>query len=274
MKWICSFKAYGDLVIACRVLRAVNSADYGLLAGSHLAALLSAIQYPGVFRLVECGKAVPSFFDMKKCGLWHGLLNGVLLKWRIFCARGQNGPLVFDRLGVKEKFLTFGVNAEQISRGQPNIYLDYLDYFGADPVLIVNPAPDNSVRTIAVFPDSRLVQKQIPDDHIEKIRSLAREKGLSVSIIRVGKPMHFADEPDVFWVDGFDALLDKIVNADSIVTADSLPGHIAEYVGKPTFVFTPVRNDYWMPFSCYVNGDFACFGDFSKYAAWLRKMVG
>ena len=80
MRWFCSFKAYGDLIIACNSLRKANSAQNGILAGSHLCPLLDAIDFEGTVRILEIGKNVPAFFDIKKNGFVRALHSGFLLR--------------------------------------------------------------------------------------------------------------------------------------------------------------------------------------------------
>ena len=73
-------------------------------------------------------------------------------------------------------------------------------------------------------------------------------------------------------ISGFDSLVKSIKEFDLIVSADSLPAHIAEYFGINVFVFSPVDNHYWLPKSAFLNGAYAKFDEVIKFKKWLSRI--
>ena len=72
----------------------------------------------------------------------------------------------------------------------------------------------------------------------------------------------------------FSALRDAIASTSLVFSADSLPAHMAESLGKNVFVLTPRPNDFWMPHSVFVHRRLALFNEsdrLEKAVAMLRK---
>lgn len=277
MRWFCSLKAYGDLVIACNCVRNANAAQNGLLVGSHLRQLLDILKFNGTFRFIEIGESVPAFFDTKKCGYFMGLSNGFVLRKKIQASIQQKSDLlVFDALGLRQRFLGWPFRIEAISsgRGMHNIYLDYAQYLGLSENDIISRCTRSRMTAgnVYVFPDSRIKDKVLPDCLVNRIAEENIRHGKETILVKVGKPV---DLPQfsalrLQWVDGFDQLTAQVNKADSLVSADSLPAHLAEYIGTPVFVFTPTPNDYWMPLSSYNGCYFSVFSSLTRYKKWIN----
>src|SRR5882672_5180712 len=116
MKWLCSFKAYGDLVIPLNFLRRADPQHYGLLCGSHLAPLLSALDYHGRVLTVDVGGPdVPAFFDVRIRGVAAAAISALTLKRKIMSAGlDENDSLVFDEVGWRQRFLSWPFRAEAV----------------------------------------------------------------------------------------------------------------------------------------------------------------
>ena len=59
----------------------------------------------------------------------------------------------------------------------------------------------------------------------------------------------------------FSAMANAIKKVDAVISADSMPAHMAEYFGVPVFVITPEPNRYWLPVSAFNNNFWCCFND-------------
>lgn len=276
MHWCCSFKAYGDLVIACNNLRKTDMKQYGLLAGSHLRPLLNAIKFHGTLRVVEVGESVPAFFDVKKYGYVSAALNGLSLRRKIQTTLQQrDDTLVFDTLRVRERFLSWPFHADSIVQGTGNIYLDYSYYFGfredGSRSIVTNRI--KPIHRIYIFPDSRHKNKELPDGLILEIAKENSIFGKETILVKVGKPIDMPqfNAIQLQWVENFNQLVELVSKADLLVTADSLPAHLAEYFSIPVFVFSPIPNDYWMPLSCFMGGFYSGFESILGYKNWLNK---
>ena len=274
MRWFCSFKAYGDMVIACYILRKVDPEHNGLLAGSHLRSLLNVIDFNGTVSIIEIGNNVPTFFDTKKGGYANAIRSGFLLRNKIQSSIRQRGDsFVFDALGVRQRFLVWPRQVDTLGKACGNIYLDYARYLGLGDDYCTS-FQDTCVipaEKVYIFLDSRIKDKELPADLVYAIAKENNKRGKKTILVKVGTPVELPQFNllKVKWVDGFDQLIAQIRKADIVVSADSLPAHLAEYIGIPVFVFTPTTNDYWMPLSSFKGGFYSGFKSLTRYRAWI-----
>lgn len=275
MRWFCSLKSYGDLVIACNSLRNVDMTQNGLLVGSHLCPLLDVIEFNGTLSVLETGNDVPALFDIKKRGGVSVIRNGFMLRKKIQASvRQQDDVLVFDSLGVRQRFLSWPMRVEAVAQGAANIYQDYARYLGLNEDAAVS-AVQNDVKPggkVYIFPDSRLQYKDLPDWLVATIAKENSKRGKSTIVVKVGKQIDLPqfDSMQIEWVDGLDQLTAQVRKADFLVSADSLPAHLAEYLGVPVFVFTPILTGYWVPLSSFMNGYFSGFNSLTRYKEWIN----
>lgn len=276
MRWFCSFKSYGDLVIACHCLRKADSAQNGLLAGSHLRSLLDAIEFNGTVCVLETGNNVPALFDIKKRSYTSAIRDGLLLRKKIQASvRQRDDLLVFDALGVRQRFLAWPMRTEAVAQGAGNIYLDYARYLDfaeeRNFSTLQTVKPDGKV---FIFPDSRLKYKELPDWLVISIAKENSKCGKETILVKVGKPIALPqfDSIQILWIDGLDKLAAQVRKADLLVSADSLPAHLAEYLGAPVFVFTPIQSGYWVPLSSFKNGFFSGFNSLTRYKEWINNI--
>lgn len=102
---------------------------------------------------------------------------------------------------------------------KPDVNLDALTY-------------TKSFSNILIIPDSRVKEKNINNDLIKKIKD--HFKGLNIQIARFSQKK--ADEPDHVNYSNFKELMELISSSDLIISAESLPYHLAYFLGKPHFV--------------------------------------
>jgi hypothetical protein len=271
MRWFVSLKAYGDCIIASHALRSYGSLGDILLCGSHLRPLMKAVGYQGNVEWLETGDAgVPAFFDLRKFGLLSAISSGLTLRRLINCRVAVNDQLVFDRVGWRQNFLAGGTPTAQVASGQPNIYLDY-ERFLSGRVNYQAESPIQKTSRIGIFPDSRLATKQLSDALVSRIFRDLIGLGCDPQVVYIdGKPMDAGMKVRI--VNGFGALIECIREFDLIISADSLPAHVAQYFERPVFVFSPVNNHYWLPKSAFLNGRFALFGEIQKCRDWVLSL--
>lgn len=263
-RWFVSLKAYGDLVIACHHLRHSKAASDVLLCGEHLRPLLVALKYKGNVAWLATGEnGVPSFFDMRLRGVRAALRSGLHLRNQLRKNSEEGDFLVFDSLGWKQKVLAGSCQRQQIANGQPNIYLDYERFLGLELPESMFRGVTRPLR-IGVFPDSRIATKALPDDLLNQIVNVVDLAGNSAQVLRAGPGLV---------VDGFESLIRHINACDAIISADSLPAHIAEYCGKPVFVFSPRPNPYWLPKTAFIQQWHELFsGTMGRLSIWLETI--
>jgi ADP-heptose:LPS heptosyltransferase len=66
-------------------------------------------------------------------------------------------------------------------------------------------------------------------------------------------------------------LVEVISNSDLVISADSLPSHLSEFLHIPIFVSTPAPKPYWLPKSSYKTSGWATFSDIRPFHNWLEE---
>lgn len=275
IQWQCSALAFGDFLIDCNFMRRAGQA-HRLLAASYLHPLAQAIDYQGPLNYFEMpAKDVPpSAFNARKAGLgaiavslWH-LRAGVLtattpvdtihvphrdIRWRLACA-----PRRIDALRLPHE----------------NIYLAYCARFGLAPQELVVAKPARP-REVLVFPDSRQPAKQIPESTLRAFIDINTAMGVRTRIMRVRPPEPGrVDAPGEHSLWGLSALVHAVRKAEMIVSADSLPGHLAEYFERPAFILTPQANEPLMPLSVLLRQRWSRFDALEAYQQWITADHG
>lgn len=272
MRWFISVKSYGDFIIASNALRTNGSHSDALLCGSHLRPLMTAIDYKGNIEWLETGgDGVPAFFDVRKFGILSAIASGVTLHRLINEHVAANDLLVFDRLGWRQNFLAGLKPKAEIASGLPNIYLEYENFLSSGVNSRIE-LPLKKAKKIGIFPDSRLTTKQIDPVLVSKIFHDLSVLGCDPQVVYVGgSPI--IPGINICVVNSFEMLVDAIRDFDVIISADSLPAHLAEFFEKPTFVISPVNNNYWLPKSAFLNDRFSLFDDEKKCIDWVARLL-
>ena len=105
---------------------------------------------------------------------------------------------------------------------------------------------------MGIFPGSRVSTKNLPVNVIDRINSSAAGASLRSTLFLLEgerRDLENADRPHRIVPRSFSALIEAIASVDLVVSADSLPAHLGERLGKPVFVVSPVPNHYWLPLS-------------------------
>lgn len=71
----------------------------------------------------------------------------------------------------------------------------------------------------------------------------------------------------------FQAMADAVRSVDAVISADSMPAHMAEYFGSPVFVVSPVPNAYWLPLSCLTTDRWVLFNQLDEQADRLSRFL-
>ena len=264
-------KAFGDLVIANAAATRVAAADRSRLTlaiGRHLRPLCDAIRpVIGVIDVATAEAGVPSIFDVKR----HGIPAAGRSAWQVRSAVARapiNGSatLLFDRFGWRERFIAGGRQMAVMSVDTPNIYLGYERLLkGAGFTL--SPIPERGAVTrqhLGIFPGSRIAAKNLPVPLVIELMSNAKSRGIRTTLFLLDgeRPdLESSGLPHVVVSRQFSALREALASTDAIVSADSLPGHLAESLGIDVFVLTPRPNEFWMPRSVVAHGHWCLFDE-------------
>lgn len=278
---IVSLKAFGDFLIAYSALlraRTVHeAADIQLLAGEHVRPLGLAlgvsdaqVQYIGGSSL----KDVPAAFDAHRRGLWAACRSMAELRRAVHEAQPAHCHLLFDRLGPRELFISAGRPRLALPREAPNIYLAYDAHFLPG----VPPASHLEVtwgtRRALIVPASRVPRKVLPREVIAQVHQQLANRGLAAQVLLLeGEQVEVPKSVGLVRVPRqFSALMASLRETDIVVSADSLPAHIGEHLGKPTFVISPAPNPYWLPRGAFLQGGHGVFGNLGNLDIWLKQL--
>ncbi|AWW44056.1 hypothetical protein [Polynucleobacter paneuropaeus] len=200
---------------------------------------------------------VPACYDVKKNGLFESIRSLFYLSKEIHCLpNALNSIFLIDRLSFRERVIFTGLNSKGISHNSRNIYLGYEEifdsFFTKKNIHSRFTLPRNK---IGIFPASRVFEKELPKTLIQKILSqLSSDRfDCTVNIFDDVKGKIGSGLPTRYMKKNFSTLLDTMKDYDYIISSDSLTSHLAEFLNKPVFVFTPRPNSYWLPLSSFAN---------------------
>lgn len=258
---IVATKSFGDLVITTTALTTMPARSVGrLLIGDHLVPLAKALSVSIPTVVIAHGEGgVPAIYDVRRCGTLAALRSAWHLRRLIHAAQPQ--ALLFDQVGMRERWLAGRVSTNALPAAE-NIYIAYSRAFGG---AIASPLPlirANDV--VGIFPGSRLVSKNLPELVVRAAIDAITGAGLTPRLMLLE-----GERPDLersglqheIVPRSFAAMIDAVATCGLVVSADSMPAHIAENQSIPIFVLSPVDNRYWLPFSAFVANRWALFAD-------------
>jgi ADP-heptose:LPS heptosyltransferase len=278
---LASAKSFGDFVIARSVLDGVAQAARSrirLLACSHLKALNEILPDSDRVTLVDCGEdRVPAIFDVKKCGALAAVQSALSLRRRFQrIERNENEVLAFDALGVRERFIAGRWPAICPRARGSNIYETYSRFLAEQDIPTGAPAPlrSRAARSVGIFPESRLAEKRLPAATLAVIVDRAVRAGLDATIFILdgdsSPPEGFSCSVNISR--SFGSLAQAMRSVDAVISSDSLPAHLAEYLERPVFVASRAPNQYWLPHGCFTRNHWAVLNS-SELAASLDKFL-
>ncbi len=278
---IVSLKAFGDFLIAysafLRASTVHQAADIQILAGEHVRPLGLAlgvsdaqVYYIGGSSL----KDVPAAFDIRRRNLWAACRSMAALRRAVHDTQPANRLLLFDRLGPRELFISSGRPSLALPRAAPNIYLAYDGHFfaGAPPASHLEVAW--VIRRALIVPASRVPRKVLPRDVIAQVHQQLANRGIAAQVLLLeGEQVEVPQSIGLVRVPrNFSALMASLGETDIVVSADSLPAHIGEHLGKPTFVISPAPNPYWLPRGAFLQGGHGVFDNLGNLDIWLKQL--
>jgi hypothetical protein len=279
---VASAKSFGDFVIAHSVLQRIEAGAkprVRLIACSHLSGLNSILPNGVCVTLVDSGEdRVPAVFDVRKCGVSAAVRSALSLRRRFHkIERHEHESLAFDVLGVRERFIAgrWPVIAPR-TKGR-NIYETYL-HFLADQQVRTMPAASmhaRAARSVGIFPESRLVAKRLTAATLSIILDRVARMGLEAKLFILDGDLRpereFSSMVNI--PRNFVSLAAAIKSVDCVISADSLPGHLAEYFSRPVFVASPAPNEYWLPEGCYTHKRWGIFGMADQFSTALDTFL-
>lgn len=278
-------RSFGDFTIAISVLRKSSKLEgYVFYASKHLEPLYLDLKksLPDVdlnihFIDLEIKKKVFGFFTNKHSIELHSFRELMNLRRWVREMRvnglGMKGAELFFEQRRKQWFIApyMGKTFPYIHKKSQNIYQSYFQHFGVEPGLlsIQNPAP-SELKKVLVLPESRKPSKSFKPLFIHQLTKSLLSKGLEVTT-GFFKHTPLQTEGKVAVHVEFADLIDLIKNADLVVTADSLPAHLAQLLGKPHFVYYEANpNQEWTTPFCNLNKAYGVMGNLASLQTYIN----
>jgi hypothetical protein len=267
---VASAKSFGDFVIAHSILHRVADGAKDrvrLISCSHVAPLNAVLPDTVCVTLVNSGgERVPALFDMKKRGLLAAAQSALSLR-REFdrINRNRNEALTFEPLGVRERFIAGDWRLTKPRQKGSNVYDTYLELLREHEIRTVPRPPESTAiaRSVGIFPESRLARKRLSAATLTIILERAAFAGLDAKLFILEGDATSAPRGSrtISIARNFQSLTEAIGSVDKIVSADSLPAHLGEYLARPVYVACPAPNEYWLPHRCFQEKR---WGNFNK----------
>lgn len=276
---VVTLKSFGDFVIAMNRVRRVRSASNRevpqVIAGEHVRDLAAALGVESDILFIgdDSWLDVPAAFDVHKRGMFSAIRSALELRQRLKKLH-PGMEFIFDRLEWRERFIARGRQLHALPKSSENIYSAYDCYFKSTgyEVPSSNKLERMSLRNAIVVPGARIAQKIMSSMAIAAFVSELETYGIPTKVILLEDEIF--DLPKWIRVDivprRFNSLIDKIISSDLVVSADSLPAHLSEFLGVPVFVSSPSKNTYWLPESAYLTNGWSILNDTQPLRNWLE----
>lgn len=274
VRWQCSALAFGDFIIDCNFMRRAGP-DTGILAASYLEPLARALDYADRLRFFDMPSTdvPPSVWNARSAEITPILRSALLLSRGIRSALRPGDTLTVPTRDARWKAICWPHRISFTREPGENLYAAYSTKLNIDPATLLTPLAMRPA-SVLILPESRQTARNLSNDTVARIVAINRELGVSSRIVRVRPPESLeplADNEVALW--GLPALIDAVKSAEAIVSADSLPAHLAAYFKRPTFVFTPVPKASWpqLPTSVLLPGAWSDTTNMTSYRSWLTQ---
>jgi len=272
MNWFCSALAFGDFLIDCSFMRYAGC-ENAILAASYLKPLASALDFQGNIKYFDMPNTdiPPSLFNARRAKVPAMIRSLYLLRDGIKNSVSRDDTIYVPLKDLRWQLACLPYLPRSLRTREENIYLAYCSHFGLDAESFVARL-ESKPSTVLVFPDSRQVHRQIPDRIISIILQANADLGIKSLIVRVRPPdSAYVKHENEISIWGLPALVDLIRNAEAVVSADSLPAHLATYFMNPLFIITPTINASMpqMPPSVLKLQNWDGFTDLGRYKKWI-----
>lgn len=229
-------RSFGDFAMALSILRrSAVAKDWIFYASVHLEPLYKELLpfLPALsldIRFIDIGikKNVFGYFTNRHSIEWYSMIELLNLKKVL---RSLEGNIHFEQRR-KQWFVApvLGKIYPYVHDNRQNIYQSFCEVFDVPYRSLLFTDGAHLPQNILILPESRKASKAIPKNVIESYASAYREKGAEVITA-------FFRQPGLVSYHNFTELIELIRSADMVITADSLPAHLAQLLGKPHQIY-------------------------------------
>jgi hypothetical protein len=229
-------RSFGDFIITASVIKRRIINKIPILLPEYLTEFFFAINGDELFEVVNTieFKNQPAFFELYTVRSLKNITRLINDYRYIYRVLNRNDKFILD---YSSKRLFFaGANLVWPAKNE-NIYEAKLKLFTDNVVLkpegkIGNTISFDQFRRIIIIPDSRIKEKSISSDLIKKIINKFKNHKFDIAFFSKEKKIGL----DSIYYSNFNELIHLIITYDLVITAESLPYHLANYLGKPHFV--------------------------------------
>jgi hypothetical protein len=278
-----SLKSFGDFIVARWALRKLDTTarKVSIIIGDHLKELDAVLGiYPNTYCIPHREGGVPAIYDINKLGISRGILSAFNLRRHLIELNlPSKSILIFDKVGLRERFIASAYPRRDLPKAK-NIYLAYQQLLGLEGGIASQPTSVGQVvlsKSVGIFPGSRVPAKTLPESVIKNLVHACVSQGMRSTVFILdgeGTNLPLSLESVTILPRRFDAMASAVRSMDAVITADSMPAHMAEYFGKPVFVVSPVPNEYWLPLSCIASSRWALFDEPFATSSRLHSFLG
>lgn len=273
---IASLKAYGDFLVAMRALNSIRSnSNIRIVANYHLKPLYNALNQEDLkidFLSLSNKYGIPAIFDLKKQGVFYGTKSILELR-RYFLQNYRDQNFLVDRIGIRERIIFSGVQKHQLPLSN-NIYNGYMDFFLENNIDFSDYeylTKIDSINKVLIIPGSRIKEKCFPYSVMVNLKKIIEKEKIEAVFLKLNnEEIELPLKVKIKSIEpSFIKLREEIKSSDVVIAADSLPAHLADYLGKPTFVLGRQHNKFWLPINSYRFDYVATFDDLEKVENWF-----
>ncbi len=256
MKNVIALRSYGDYVILLNSIKNVSNINITVYASKHLEALHNAIYKQAIsninFVFLDLGVKngiFPFFTNIHFFSIAN--LRSIMALKKAF--KNINDNFSDYYLEQKKRTILFNLltfnSFKYIHNSNNNIYESYQLFFESKNNIVDSQIPKNNLNVV-IFPDSRKKEKEIAHNIINKISKSCNHK---IKIAKFGN--NNTQGESIIIYENFIQLIQIIKDADFIISSDSLPAHLANYLNKPHWVIynNTINNEWLTPYCISKN---------------------
>jgi ADP-heptose:LPS heptosyltransferase len=219
-------------------------------------------------------------FDIRKKGFLHAASSAFALR-RLLNSVDNESVLVMPESTFRERFIG-GVRSFLALPKADNIYKAHRKFLEENLAIKQHVSMANKFsantgqRRVVICPYSRVLAKNIPEHLIVEMVNECIHSGFIPEVLLLEgekldqstKALNVRTIPRSFL-----SLASALSEYSCIISADSLPGHLAEYFYIPVFVVKRAPNTYWLPLSAFDAQHWGVFDELNQLKSRLNRFL-
>jgi len=137
-------------------------------------------------------------------------------------------------------------------------------------------APLKTGSQVLIFPDSRLKRKELSEDCLKSIMEILNRENLRFKIALFKTEIHpeYITKESFATYKNFEELVQLISKADLVLSSDSMPLHLANFLQKKHFcIYNNVINRKWLTPWMVENKSFCCDNRTDEFMQFIEEQI-